>query len=108
MRAKTRKRSTAAPRAARATSGPLAGYLGLEAWRTEYAGPFFPTGPSLAWFIKCHRAELVQAGALITRDGQAGSLVHVTTMASVVEDIFKREARQRAGFASGETPAPGQ
>jgi hypothetical protein len=71
----------------------LAGYASVGDWLDRHAGPFFETRSALDWFIKRHRAELVERGALIPRAGRSGSLVSTEEFPKAVIAILKREAQ---------------
>jgi len=68
----------------------LASYTTAGDWLDRDAGPFFETRSALDWFIKRHRAELIELGALITRAGRSGSLVHTEKFPRAVVAILKR------------------
>jgi hypothetical protein len=70
----------------------LADYMTVGDWLDGHAGAFFQTRSSLDWFIKRNRRELVELGALIPREGRAGSLVSRARMAAAVLAIHKRRA----------------
>jgi hypothetical protein len=84
-----------------AQASALAGYTGVGDWLDRHAGPFFPTRSSLDWFIKRNRRELVASGALITRAGRSGSLVHRTKFPKQVIAIHRRMAEAKACVKSG-------
>ena len=70
----------------------LADYVNASAWLEREPNAFFPTKSSLDWFIKSHRAELVEKGALIPGQGRAGSLVHPGRLSAAVIEIRTRPA----------------
>ena len=74
----------------------LAGYTSVGDWLDRHAGPFFETRSALDWFIKRHREELIELGALIPRAGRSGSLVSTEEFPKAVITILKREAKTRA------------
>lgn len=74
----------------------LAGYMTLSEWVDRHAGPFFETKASVDWFVKRHRRELIEADALIPREGRAGSLVSLERFPRAVVAIFKRRALEKA------------
>jgi hypothetical protein len=74
----------------------LAGYTTLGDWLDRHAGPFFATRSSLDWFIKRHRRELVEMGALIPREGRSGSLLSIAKFPKAVVDILRRRALGKA------------
>jgi hypothetical protein len=74
----------------------LAGYTTVGDWLDRYAGPFFSTRSSFEWFVKRNRRELVERGALITREGRSGSLVSIERMPQAVIEILKRRALDAA------------
>jgi len=80
----------------------LADYVTLADWLDNDAGPFFVTRSGVEWFIKRNRPELIASGALITRAGRSGSLVHRTKFPSSVIAIHRRMAEARARAVSAE------
>ena len=74
----------------------LAGYTTLADWLDRFAGPFFETRSSFDWFIKRHRRELVETGALIPREGRSGSLISIDEMPKAVVRILRRRALAKA------------
>jgi hypothetical protein len=67
-------------------------------WKTlrEYidsgaAGRLFPSFSSLEWFVRQHRAELIQRNVYVPRAGRAGSLV-APAFGAVALEIFRRAA----------------
>lgn len=82
-----------------AEASPLAGYMTLTEWVDRHAGPFFETKASVDWFVKRNRRELIEADALIPREGRAGSLVSLEKFPKIVVAIFKRRALEKAGEA---------
>jgi hypothetical protein len=70
----------------------LAGYMSVGDWLDRNAGAFFETRSSLDWFIKRHRRELVESGALIPREGRSGSLVDTEEFPKAVVRILRRRA----------------
>jgi len=79
-----------------APASALADYTGAADWLDRYAGPFFETRSSLDWFIKRHRRELVECGALIPREGRSGSLLSVSKFPKAVLQILKSRAIAKA------------
>jgi len=73
----------------------LSGYTSVGEWRDNFGGPFFETRSSLDWFIKQHREELVECGALIPRGGRSGSLLSKQEFPKAVIQIFRRKALGR-------------
>jgi len=73
----------------------LAGYETVSDW-LPHAAPFFQTKSAFDWFVRRHRRELVESGALIPREGRSGSLVLPDRMAKVVVAIHKRRALGKA------------
>ena len=73
----------------------LAGYTSLGEYHGGHAGAFFPTRSSLDWFIKCNRRELVEVGALIPREGRAGSLIEPHKFGHAVINILRRRALEK-------------
>lgn len=65
-------------------------------WQDRFAGPFFETRSSLDWFLKRHRNELVELGALLPRAGRSGSLISTELFPKAVIKILRREAKARA------------
>jgi hypothetical protein len=80
----------------RAMKLDLQKYLPVGDWLDHHPNPFFPTRTSLDWFIKNHREELVELGALIPRAGRNGSLLEQELFPQVVVNIHRREAQERA------------
>ena len=74
----------------------LQSYVSVGEFLDRHAGAFFQTRSSLDWFIKRHREELVEIGALIPRAGRSGSLVSTEQFPKAVITILKREAQTRA------------
>ena len=74
----------------------LAGFTSVGDWLDRYAGPFFETRSALDWFIKRNRRELVEDGALIPREGRAGSLVSIEGFPKAIVRILRRRALERA------------
>jgi hypothetical protein len=73
----------------------LAGYTSVGDWLDHHAGPFFETRSSLDWFLKRNRRELIEVGALLPREGRAGSLLSVEKFPQVVIAILKRRALEK-------------
>lgn len=73
----------------------LSGFTSVDVWLQKHAGPFFETRSALDWFIKRHRRELIESGALITRAGRSGSLVSIEEFPRSVITILKRRALER-------------
>ena len=78
----------------------LAGYTTVGDWLDRYAGPFFSTRSSFDWFIKRHRAELIEREALIPRAGRSGSLISTEAFPKAVIAILKREAQEKTRAAA--------
>ena len=76
-------------------SHELAGYTSVADWLDHNVGPFFSTRSSLDWFIKQHRRELVERGALIPREGRSGSLLSIEKFPQAVVEILRRRALDR-------------
>lgn len=79
-----------------------AGLLPLE----EYQGTrraVFPTMNSLAWFIRQHRSELLDSGAIVSPTGR--KLIEPERFDAVVLAIGKRRAVEDAGKRVVEAPA---
>jgi len=81
----------------------LCSYQSVADWRERNAGPFFPSRASLDWFIKLHRSELVERGALIPGRGRGASLVEPVIFARAVVEIFSKQAREDAGLVQAST-----
>lgn len=73
----------------------LAGWMPLAEWVETHGGAMFGTKASVDWFVKRNRRELIEADALLPREGRAGSLVSVEKFPQVVVGIFKRRALQK-------------
>lgn len=74
----------------------LTGYMTVGDWLDQHAGPFFSTRSACDWFVRMHRRELIERGALIPRAGRNGSLLHGGRMSAAVVDILRRRALERA------------
>jgi hypothetical protein len=74
----------------------LAGWMPLSQWVEEHGGAFFSTKASIEWFIKLHRLQLIEADALLPREGRAGSLVSVEKFPQAVLGILKKRALERS------------
>ena len=81
----------------RAETSALAGYMTLTEWVQLHAGPFFETRSSVEWFVKQNRRELIEADALLPREGRAGSLVSIEKFPKSVIGILKRKALEKSG-----------
>lgn len=68
----------------------------LRDWVADDGGDAFQTFAAAEWFIRKHRAELVEAGELILRRGNCGSLVGPGFGALVLK-ILRRESREALG-----------
>jgi hypothetical protein len=77
---------------------PLTDYMTANTWREQFAQQIFPTSASLSWFMRIHRVELVQRGALLLRGGRATMLVNRPLMEVCVAEITLAESRRRAGM----------
>ena len=82
---------------AAAPSQPLGCYTSVADWQQREAGAFFETRASVDWFIKRHRQELVEIGALIPRAGRAGSLINRELFPKAVLAILRRSALDHGG-----------
>jgi hypothetical protein len=60
-------------------------------WQEKHGGAVFPTYSSLDFFLRKHRKEMIERGALITRKGRAGTLV-APTFGKIAVEILHREA----------------
>ena len=69
-------------------------FASLTDWRAlkKTRPPFFPTRSSLESFIKLHRRELIERGALLPGRGRMGSLVEVEKFSLAVVEIYSRQA----------------
>jgi len=85
----------------------LTGYTSVGDWLDRYAGPFFDTRSALDWFIKRHRRELVETGALIPREGRSGSIVSIEKFPKAVVDILRRRALERSARPAARPPGGG-
>jgi hypothetical protein len=79
-----------------AAAAGLTGYVGVNDWFDRYAGKVFETHSAVDWFIKQHRRELIEEGALITRAGRSGSLISIEVFPQVVIKILKRRALEKS------------
>jgi hypothetical protein len=77
----------------------VADFTPFKDWVIDCGGKTFQTHSAAEWFIRRHRARLVQSGQLIVRKGQAGSLVG-PQFDSVVLAILRDESRLPAGGAA--------
>ncbi|MFZ3320760.1 MAG: hypothetical protein WA190_00200 [Usitatibacter sp.] len=71
-------------------------YMVLADWRRLHGSVYFPNDSSLTWFLKWHRQELVDTGAIITRGGRSPSLAHRVKMQKIVIRILQRKAKAKA------------
>lgn len=92
---RTRRYLVAQPQQQSAPPPVLADYMTVTDWLERFAGPFFATKASFDWFLKRHRQELVEGGALIPRGGRAGSIVLPPKLSEMVLEIQKREALEK-------------
>jgi hypothetical protein len=79
-----------------ASSSELAKYVDVGGWLNSHAGAFFETRSSIDWFIKRNRRELIEAGALIPREGRSGSLLSIEKFPRTVIKILRRRALAKA------------
>ncbi len=54
----------------------------------------FPTQSSFEWFVRKHRARLVESGQLIVRTGSAGNLVGPDIERVVLEILREESAKE--------------
>jgi hypothetical protein len=73
----------------------LAEYASVEEWQKRFGGAVFQSRGAVEWFIKVNRIELIKRGALLTRQGRSGTLVHCRKFASTAETILKRQQSER-------------
>lgn len=73
----------------------LADYTLVGEYHEQNAGPVFPTRDSLTWFLRIHRTELIKCGALIPREGRAGSLLSKDKFPRAVVKILRRRAQEK-------------
>ncbi len=79
-----------------AENSALAGYKTLAEYVAQgHGGPFFESKSAADWFVKRHRRELIEADALIPREGRAGSLVSLEKFPQAVVAILKRRALEK-------------
>ena len=78
----------------------LGQYTTAGNWLDLNVQPFFETRSSLDWFLKRHREELVELGALIPRAGRSGSLISTELFPKAVVTILKREAQAKTRAAA--------
>jgi hypothetical protein len=90
------RKETRVPQQLSRSPASLAEYIALAEWLDLYAGRFFDTRSALDWFVRRHRAELIERGALIPRAGRSGSLAHAEKFSKAVVAIHKREAQERS------------
>jgi hypothetical protein len=83
----------------------LAGYTSVADWLDRHAGPFFETRSSIDWFIRAHRRELIEDGALIPREGRSGSLISIERFPRAVIAILRRRALGRVKPATEQAAA---
>jgi hypothetical protein len=74
----------------------LSDYTSVGDWQSRFGGEFFPTESAIQWFIKNNRKELVECGALIVRQGRAGSLLSIKEFPKATLRIFRRKALEKA------------
>lgn len=82
-----------------APAAGLTGYISVSDWLDTQAGPFFETRSALDWFIRQHRRELIEADALIPREGRNGSLVSIEKFSQAVISILKRRALEKQVYS---------
>lgn len=80
------------------TLNDIGDYLRPRDWVVKHGGSAFPTLGSFEWFVRQHRAELVDSGALIVRRGARGSLVG-PNFGCVAAEILLRKSRATSGAA---------
>ncbi len=74
-------------------STELTEYISVPDWFAGGNGArVFPTRSSVDWFVKQHRGELIECGALITRRGRAASLVSTKELPKAIVRILRRQA----------------
>ncbi len=78
----------------------LAGYMQFSEWVSKHAGAVFGTKSAADWFVRQHRRELIEANALLPREGRAGSLVDIDKFPRAVIKILKRRALEKTGPAA--------
>ncbi len=71
-------------------------FITVRDWAADHGGDAFRTFSALEWFIRRHRAELVESGQLILRKGQGGSLVG-PRFGELTLEILRRESRLALG-----------
>ena len=70
----------------------LSDYQPHLAWLEKNRGGFFNSPGSLQWFLRQHRKELVQQGALVIRLGPGGHWLHGQRFGDVALQILRRES----------------
>ena len=78
----------------------LARYKLLSKWFDERGKLLFENKGQLGWLVRQHRQELVEADALLPRDGRYGSLVDQEKFEQAVIGIWKRKALEKIGQAA--------
>jgi hypothetical protein len=71
-----------------------------EEWREQFAAHVFRTKDSMKYFLRTHREELVEAGALVAPAGRL--LVHPKRFEAVVQQIGQRMAASRTYSRRGD------
>jgi hypothetical protein len=89
------------PRRRRSVLSPAAGAAPLfVAWQPlrelpRLAPHVFPSLPSVRWFVRQHRLELLEAGVIVELAGR--TLVNVETFSAKALEIGRRAAAGRTG-----------
>lgn len=65
-----------------------------EEWREQFASHVFRTKDSMKYFLRTHRDELIEAGALVAPAGRL--MVHPQRFEAVVQQIGQRLAASRS------------
>jgi len=71
----------------------ISDFILARRWVNEQGAGAFPSFASLEWFIRHHRAELVESRQLIVRRGSSGTLIG-PKFGDLVLDILRRESRE--------------
>lgn len=74
-------------------SKSISDFILARRWVNEQGAGAFPSFASLEWFIRHHRAELMESGQLIGRRGSSGTLIG-PKFGDLVLDILRRESRE--------------
>ena len=63
-------------------------------WLEQFGGDVFATDGSLEWFLRQHKPELIARGAVISRMGPGGLLLH-ETFGQIAMEILQRDSERQ-------------